>query len=176
MVALTLAGVVGLLLLAALVYPSVLALILRTKTLLLLMWPGLLAASLAPLLLAPLAIREWRAAGRVGRRDAWFTVVVVGAAILAVTSAANTVHLVSGWIDPALGEALARNSPVPWGLLNYAAFLAALTAPMIIGKMLEGGSSGSNSTGSQPMPPPGAHPTWPVRTAVRTAFGRRGRS
>jgi uncharacterized membrane protein YhaH (DUF805 family) len=175
MMALALAGVVGLLLLAALVYPSFLAAMLRSKFLFL-VWPGLLAASLAPLLLAPIAVREWRQAGSVGQADGWFPVVVIGAAILVVTSAANTVHLVLGWIDPALAKALADNSPVPWGLLNYAAFLAALTAPMIIGKMIEKGPSGSGSIGSRPTPPPGSQPTWPVRTASRAAFGRRDRT
>ena len=175
-VALTLAGVVGLLLLAALTYPSFLAAMLRSKSLLFLVWPGLLAASLAPLLLAPIAVRAWRDAGSVGQGDTWFPVVVVATAILLVTSAANTTHLVSGWIDPALAKALAHNSPVPWGLLNYAALLAGLTAPMFISRMLEKGPSGSGSTGSQPTPPPGSQPTWQVRRASKAAFGRRGRT
>jgi hypothetical protein len=175
MVALALAGVVGLLVLAAAIYPSFVAVMLHSK-ILFLVWPGLLAASLASLLLAPIAVREWREAGSLGQRDAWFPVVAVGVAIMVATSAANTVHLVLGWIDPTLGKALVDNSPVPWGILNYAAFLAALTAPMIIGKMIEKGSSGTGSTGSQSTPPPGSHPTWPVRTASSTAFGRRHRT
>jgi hypothetical protein len=175
-VALTLAGIVGLLLLAALFYPSFLAVMLRTKSLLFLVWPGLLAASLAPLLLAPVAVRAWREAGCVGQGNAWFPLVVVATAILLVTSAANTIHLVSGWIDPALAKALAHSSPVPWGLLNYAALLAALSAPMLMARMLEKGPSGSGSPGAQPTPPPASRPTWLGRTASRMASGRRGRT
>jgi hypothetical protein len=152
----------------------------------LLRWPfmGVLMhviAALGPLLLLPIALREWRSAGEPGRQSIWFRTVAVAAIVMCAAGAVSALVMFAHWIAPrgALSAFDAAIS-VPQRVLSLSAVLAALSLPALLAKMLEEASSPAPA---QNMPQPtlgGPAQTSPQRrvgtgsSAAPPVFGRRG--
>jgi hypothetical protein len=99
--------------------------------------PLALVLSLAPLLLAPIALREWRKAGEPGRGGAWVWPVLGAAALIGLASVLAALTVLAGWIGPQGLTGSLRVGSVPVNVLNLAALLAAFALPALLAKLLE---------------------------------------
>ena len=115
-----------------------------------------LVVVLGPVLLAAIAIGEWRRAGEPGIGGPWFQAVVAAVIVLCAACVLSAALAVLAWISPGTALAIMKAGTIPLRVINLAALLSALSLPALIAKMLESGSTVGARAPSGPPPPTGA--------------------